>query len=571
MDFLQLKKNLKKDFSKLKLLKIAILGDSSTQLLHQAIKGYGFEGAINFEIYEADYDQIEQEILTGSSGLYEFQPDYVLLSFTTQKLYSKFCKTSFNGKTSFADDHIQLTNTLLESINERIKTKVIYSNFIEINDFVFGNFGNKIESSFIFQLRKLNYELMKLAIVNKNVFINDVSSLNNEVGNTASFDSKIYINADFVYSLDFLVRVASNIVTIVLPQIGRLNKCLILDLDNTMWGGIIGDDGIENIQIGDLGIGKAFTRLQTWAKQLKQRGIILAVCSKNTESIAKEPFEKHPEMVLKLDDISIFVANWESKVANIQYIQSVLNIGFDSIVFLDDNPYERGLIRNALPDITVPELPEDPADYLDYVRNLNLFETASFSEEDLDRTKQYQEEAKRSVQKQSFVSDDDYLASLQMTSQVAAFDKFTIPRVAQLSQRSNQFNLRTIRYTEDDIARISESSDFCTLSFDLKDTFGDYGLISAVILKRKEDYLFIDTWIMSCRVLKRGMEEFVLNCIVHIAKRNKINKIVGEYVPTSKNGIVKEHYANLGFKLEDGYWYLGVEKFEELKSYIHEK
>jgi FkbH-like protein len=321
-----------------------------------------------------------------------------------------------------------------------------------------------------------------------------------------------------------------------------------------------------------LGIGKAYTELQYWVKKLKNRGIIIAVCSKNTESIAMEPFEKHPDMVLHLDDIAIFMANWDNKVDNIRKIQSVLNIGFDSMVFLDDNPFERNMVRENLPEITVPELPVDPADYLEYLYTLNLFETISFSSVDTERTKQYQVEAKRARIQTGFTNEDDFLESLNMVSLVEPFNKFNTPRVAQLSQRSNQFNLRTVRYTEPDIKLLTENSGAFTFSFTLEDNFGDNGLISIIILKKEDkDKLFIDTWLMSCRVLKRGMENFILNTIVNSTKSHGFKYLKGEYIPTAKNEMVKDYYKNLGFTENEGGWLLAVDEYENKKCFITKK
>jgi FkbH-like protein len=378
-----------------------------------------------------------------------------------------------------------------------------------------------------------------------------------------------------VFSIDILPDLAEQLHKVIQAIAGSFKKCLILDLDNTTWGGIIGDDGMEGIQIGDLGLGKAFTDLQFWAKELKKRGIIIAVCSKNTESIAKEPFISHPDMKLRLDDIAVFVANWETKVDNIRHIQSILNIGFDSMVFLDDNPFEREMVKQNIPDITVPDLPEDPAEYMPYLRTLNLFETASFTEEDEQRTKQYQEEANRNTLQKSFANEEEFLASLGMECEVKPFDSFTIPRIAQLSQRSNQFNLRTVRYTEEDIRRIAQSPDHLTLSFSLKDIYGDYGLIAFVILEKKEDNntLFIDSWIMSCRVLKRGMEIFTLQNILQLAQDAGFTQIIGEYIPTKKNELVKEHYSKLGFNStgENVYTLITDQYPNDKKVYIKRK
>ena len=551
---------------------MAILGDTSTQLLSQAIRGYGFEVGFDLDIFEADYNQIDRQILDSSSELYRFKPDFVLLFQASQKLIKSYYRKDNSGKVNFAKNQIQKISDWVAALNAGAKPcKIICTNFAEIDDSVFGNFSNKTNLSFQYQLRKLNCELMDFSQGVKNLFIADVSALQNLFGVSFSFEPRMYIDADMVFSLDFLPPVAKSILDIILAVSGIFKKCLIMDLDNTLWGGIIGDDGIENIQLGDLGQGKAFSELQAWAKQLKKRGILLAVCSKNSEQIAREPFEKHPDMVLSLEDIAVFAASWDSKIDNIKYIKSFLNIGYDSMVFIDDNPFERNVIRTHLPDVTVPELPDDPSDYLPYLRTLNLFETSSYTEEDEQRTLQLQAEGKRATVQKTFTSEDDFLRSLGMTCEIAPFDNFTIPRVAQLIQRSNQFNLRTIRYSEHDIRRFVEANEHLHYAFSLKDKFGDYGLISLVILRPKEDGLFIDTWVMSCRVLNRGVENLILTTIVNAAKDRGYEKIMGEYIPTLKNVLVKDHYLNLGFNdIGNGCWALNVINYQAKKHFINQ-
>ena len=567
--FSTLKKNLKKDFSNLKMLKLAVLGDSATQFLIQALRGTGYESAFNLQIWEADFNQIERQVFDENSELYHFNPDLVIIFHSTHKLLSKYNKLKPELYTTFAETQITQIDSIYETLSGRLKAKIIYYNFPEINDAVFGSFANKTAYSFLYQLRKLNYRLMELAAGYPGFYICDISSIQNQVGKPGIFQTSVYINTEMVLSLEALPAVAEKTVSIIAAMYGTFKKCLIVDLDNTMWGGIIGDDGLENIQIGSLGIGKAFTEFQYWIKKLKNRGIIIAVCSKNTESVAREPFEKHPDMVLRLDDIAVFVANWENKADNIRLIKNILNIGFDSMVFLDDNPFERNIVRENIPDITVPELPEDPADYLEFLYNLNLFETASFSNEDGERTKQYQVEAKRNVLEKSFTNEDDFLKSLNMISIVTPFNKFNIPRVAQLSQRSNQFNLRTVRYTEADIELCAVADDIFSFSFTLEDKFGDNGLICVIILKKENiDTLFIDTWLMSCRVLKRGMEHFVLNTIVAFAKERGYQYLKGEYLSTAKNEMVKDHYFRLGFLPTDDYWILDVNNYRNKKCFI---
>lgn len=572
LNFKELKNNLKKDYSGFKIIKIAILGDSATQLLVQNIKGYGYTEKINFEIYEVDYQQIERQIVDFNSGLYNFNPEYVIIFESTEKFINDFYKLDKVNQKNYVDTQIKRIKNLWNRVNSKLNCKIVNFNYVEINDNVFGNYGNKVETAFIYQIRKFNLNLMEAVREYKNIFINDVCALQNIYGRKNTFDPRLYISSNMVFNIDFLPFITKNIVDIIKAASGKINKCLILDLDNTIWGGIIGDDGINNIQIGELGIGKAFSELQMWAKQLKERGIILAICSKNSEKIAKEPFVKHPDMILHLDDISIFVVNWGNKVDNIKYIQSVLNIGFDSMVFIDDSSFERNMIRKMIPEITVPELPEDPVDYVPYLRSLNFFETVSYSDEDSKRTKKYQYEAKRAKFKSNFSSIDDYLKNLNMTTEVAEFDDYHIPRIAQLTQRSNQFNLRTKRYTERDINKIRESNQFITRYFKLEDKFGEYGLIGIVILKKiNNDSVFIDTLIISCRVLKRGMEEFIFNKIVNLAASEGCNKIIGEFLPTPKNALVKDIFKEFGFTKEEDKWELDIKDYRERKVFIKEK
>ncbi|WP_336962922.1 HAD-IIIC family phosphatase [Chryseobacterium contaminans] len=570
--FSELKKELRKESKGLKTVKVALLGDTATQFLNIALKGTAVSEGIHLEIFEADFGQISRQILDPSSEYYEFNADYTIIFESSHKLLGQYYK-SYNSQSVFADNKISYIAELYHTIQSRTKSRVIYCNFPGINNQVFGNFSNKVESSFVFQQNKLNHLLSaELAIKNDNFFIADLVSIQNKWGRDFMFSPNIYINTEMVLSLDALPIIAHHMVSIISSLEGKFKKCLILDLDNTTWGGIIGDDGLEKIQIGSLGIGKAFTEFQYWVKALQKRGIILAVCSKNDEDKAKEPFEKHPDMVLKLEDIAVFVANWENKADNIRKIQQILNIGFDSMVFLDDNPFERNLVRENLPEVCVPELPEDPAEYLEYLYSLNLFETASFSENDTERTKQYQVEAQRAIALESFTNVEDFLESMNMVSDVQSFNNFSKPRVSQLTQRSNQFNLRTIRYSEQDVDHLIHSDNHITMSFTLEDKYGDNGLICVIIMEKKDpETLFIDTWLMSCRVLKRGMEDFTLNTIVDTARNNGYKYIVGEYIPTTKNQMVADHYEKLGFTRQDEKWILAVDDYKNKNVYINNK
>lgn len=545
-----------------KTVRLALLGDSTTQFLHKAIKAQGLLAGIAFEVMEADFGQIERQVFDPGSELYAFEPEMIVIAFTAKKRLAKFYGLPAEAQRNFAADTCRQVADLVETISGQSKAKVLIFNLEEIDDHVFGHFANKLPLAWLNQVRRLNVGLMDLAEAYGNAFVVDVASLHHRFGRQAAYSPNIYVSTDLVHSLDFTAAIAKAVTDVVGSIMGKFKKCLILDLDNTTWGGVIGDDGIENIEVGNLGLGKVFVELQRWAKALKDRGIILAVCSKNNEETAKEPFLKHPDMVLRLDDIAVFVANWDNKADNIRHIQEILNIGFDSMVFLDDNPVERQIVMENLPEVTVPGLPDDPAEWLEFLYGLNLWETASHTATDTERTRQYQEEASRHSLSKKFTNVDEFLRSLDMKAYVREFREFDVPRVAQLSQRSNQFNLRTVRYTEEDIRRIAADPGYVTFAFNLADKFGDNGLIAVVILQKRPDAaLFIDTWFMSCRVLKRGMEAFTLHTLVEAARSLGFKRLVGEYIPTAKNEMVAGHYAGLGFREQDGFWYLELNDF----------
>ena len=571
--FQQLKKLSKTDASALPQYSLAVLGDCATQHLATALRGYGVSVGIRLNVFDADYDQIDAQVMAPDSELYRFAPQGVLLQMCTEKLQEAFYDRPPEARASFAEDTYARIRQIWSRIGSHIPATVLQCNFPLIDDGVFGQFGNKTEQSFLFQQRKLNYLLMQGCQEAKNTFLIDLDALQTALGRSTFADPKLYYVAKMPISLAALPAAAKLVVDVVRSLQGAVKKCLVLDLDNTLWGGVIGDDGLSGIQIGELGTGHAFSDFQKWLKELKNRGILLTVCSKNNEDTTKEPFEKHPEMVLRLEDFSMFVANWEDKARNIRTIQQALNIGMDSMVFLDDNPFERELVRTMIPEITVPELPEDPALYLQYLRGLDLFETASYSREDAGRTEQYREKAQRAAFEAAFQSYDDYLEALQMRASAAAFDPFHYPRIAQLTQRSNQFNLRTVRYTEAEIEALAQDDSRIGLYFTLKDKFGDHGLISVVVLeKQPEDTLFISEWLMSCRVLKRGMEEFIVDKILSVAAQQGFRRVVGEYIPTPKNAMVKDLYEQLGFaRLENGRFQAEVSGFPYHKTFITEE
>lgn len=571
-DFNTLKKAARKSDPGLPAYKLAVIGNCATQHIATAIKGEAFLRGLSIDVFDADYDQIDAQTLDGGSELYSFAPNAVLLVMCTEKLYEGFCSTPMEKRPSFADDTIARIRMYWTLISEKLQTSILQFSFAYLNDGSMGNYALREPCAFSYQLSKLNFLLSQSAAENKGVYLVDINAIQGRLGTSLFKDDKLYYVAKMPFSLEALPHLAEQTVNMITALRGSIKKCVIVDLDNTLWGGVIGDDGLDGIEIGELGTGHAFSEFQLYLKELKRRGIILAVCSKNNEDTAKLPFEKHPEMVLRLDDFALFVANWQDKASNIRFIQQTLNIGMDSIVFLDDNPFERGVVRSLIPDITVPELPDDPALYLSYIRSLDLFETASFSSADADRTEQYRQEADRSALVAKFTSYDEYLRALEMSAQAAPFDKFHYPRIAQLTQRSNQFNLRTVRYTESEIESVANDDNHITRYYCLHDKYGDYGLISVVIMDKREDSsLFISEWLMSCRVLKRGMEEFIVNDIIRTASQCGCTKVIGEYIPSPKNAMVADLYERMGFEKCGGYYIADVSTYKMHKTNITEE
>lgn len=572
LSYLQVKKNCTRTPESPDGARFALLGDCATQLLATAIRGYALEMKLPLRLFEADYDQIDAQLMDAGSELYAFDPETVLIYHCTEKLYERFVRTPLEARGAFAEAEIEKIRAEWARVQHGTKADILFFAFLPMDDGVFGSYALREESAFPYQLLKLSFLLAEAAREAGNVRLIDLAPIRAQMGYDAFHDPKLYAIAKMPISTQALPAVASRVVDAVLARRGRFHKCAVVDLDNTLWGGVIGDDGLEGIQIGELGQGHAFTEFQTWLKELKRRGIMLAVCSKNDEANAKEPFLRHPEMVLKLEDFSAFVANWEDKASNIRRIQKELNIGLDSMVFFDDNPFERNLVRTMLPEVEVPELPEDPAEYTAFARMQNLFDTNSYSDEDRVRTERYLAEKSRTELSAGIGNYDDYLKALEMKAVCAPFDAFHLPRIAQLTQRSNQFNLRTVRYSEAEVAEIAANPRYITRYYTLRDRFGEHGLIAVVILERREDELFVVEWLMSCRVLKRGMEQFIADSIVRAAREAGVARVVGEYIPTPKNAMVKELYAAMGFRpLGDGLYEARVDDYQSHQTFITEE
>jgi len=549
-------------------LRVALAADTATQIMAGALKGIAHAHRIGIDLFEADFDQVDLQILNPDSGLHQFRPETVIIFLSAEKFAEKFAGT-VNGER--ASQHAQYIGHIegLHAVLSGRGYQTICFNLADPGDGVFGHFGAKVAEALTYQVRKINLDLMEIAQRKADFHVFDLCHLQVDLGRDATSDPKLYCTSKFALTPEATRYAVRDLLQMILVNKGGGRKCIILDLDNTLWGGVIGDDGLDKIQLGDFGLGTAFGRFQRWLKLLKERGLVLTVCSKNQLETAKEPFLKHPDMILRLEDIAVFVANWNDKATNIRRIKEIVDVDYSAMVFLDDNPVERALVRESFPTMTVPEMPADPCEYVSHLQRLNLFETASYTSQDSQRTKAYQAEAQRHQERDNFVDEASFLRSLEMVATVRPFEKFLMPRITQLIQRSNQFNLRTVRYTENQVQGLAESACHRALAFELRDRFGDYGLISVVVLERREEGYFIDTWLMSCRVLGRGVEALVLDSLARIARGDHVERLTGEYLPTAKNGLVKDHYLKLGFSPErEGLWVLDLADFKEIAVFI---
>jgi len=455
-----------------------------------------------------------------------------------------------NGLTYTKKDLIKIKdfyNLIFEKLSSLNKTKIFLSNFSEYENTEYFTFEKRIKNNKNELILNLNDYILRISKEYKFNLI-DIDLCSKRFGILNIQDNTKFYFAKIPFSQEFAEFIFSILANLVLISFAKVKKILVLDLDDTLWGGTLGDDGYDNITIdNETPQGKVFFDFQKIILNLKKRGILLAICSKNFEKKVKEAFEKNPNLVLKYKDFVSIKANWNNKANNIQNISKELNIGLDSFIFLDDNPAERELVRTFLPNVIIPELPSDPSYYKDILLNNFYFDLISLSKEDVSRSKTYISNFKREKLKEKFNDFNSYLRSLKMVCEYSSFKKENYDRIVQLFLRSNQFNFTTIRYSLKDIHNIISDKMRVTFQFSLKDKFSNYGIISLIIGTIKKNELFIDNWVMSCRVLNRTLENFILNNIVKYCKIKKIKKIVGIYIQTKKNSLVKKLYIDLGF------------------------
>jgi FkbH-like protein len=537
-----------KSLSPLTPFRLAVLSNSTIDLIVPALVASAARHGIALEVVQPSYDQVAQEALTPDSKVNSSKPDAVLFALDYRGLPLKLSLGDPESAAATVQGAIGYLQALSNGIKASTNAVCIFQSFAPPAESLFGSLDRTLPGTMRSLIDGINRELAEFVSGSGDVLL-DVAALAETVGLSDWHDPQLWNMAKFSFSDQLIPLYADHVARVVAAIRGKSGKVLILDLDNTVWGGVIGDDGLDGIQIaqGDAR-GEAHLAVQRLALDLRQRGIVLAVSSKNTDEVARAPFEKHPEMLLKLDHIAVFQANWNDKATNIQAIAEELSLGLDAMVFLDDNPVERGLVRKLLPQVAVPELPEEPAYYARTLAAGGYFEAVAFASEDLKRAGFYQDNARRASLQKQVGGVDAYLTSLEMSITFQPFDATGRARIVQLINKSNQYNLTTRRYTDPEVTEAENDASVFTLQVRLADIFGDNGMISVVICRPGEAGEWeIDTWLMSCRVLGRKVEHMVLREILGHARVAGIHKLMGVYRPTERNKLVVDHYAKLGF------------------------
>jgi FkbH-like protein len=512
--------------------RLGYLSNATTDLIAPCIAASAARYGILAEMITAPFDQVFQQAMDPNSELNHMRPDAVLLALDHRGLPLE----------QGVDAALEYVNTIRSALRKHSGAPLIVQNIARPPEPMFGHLDRRIQGNLQNTILQMN---VALETTIQDDYLLDVAGLAESVGLLAWHDLSQWYTAKLPFAQKFVPLYAEMVARLIGAVRGKTRKCLVLDLDNTLWGGVIGDDGIGGIALGQGNPkGEAFLAIQRMALSLRERGIILAVSSKNNNDIARTPFREHPDMLLKEDHIAVFQANWEDKASNIKAIAKTLNIGTDALVFLDDNPAERSYVRGALPEVGVPELPSDPAFYPRALLFGGYFETVAFSEEDRIRADTYQANAQRAQLEEQVGDVGVFLKSLDMRIHFAPFNATGRARIAQLVNKSNQFNLTTRRYSESDVAKMESDPAYFTMQVRLADHFGDNGMISVIICRDASSVWDVDTWVMICR---RRVEEAVLAQIATAARRAGKSAITGTFIDSKRNGLVRDHYHKLGF------------------------
>jgi FkbH-like protein len=545
--------------------KLGIAASHTVDFIVDALPAAALRRSVLLTCEAAPYGQVAQSVLAANSA---FQCcDAVLIALDARALGLDVARLEEKAAREAVDQAIAMTRGLGDAVHANFGARCILATLAASANALFGERDATMVGTPLWMLNEYNRRLFGEGMNGDDLLV-DVARMSAAVGLNSWCDARAWHASKLPFALQATPIYCDRVARVIAATVGKNRKCLVLDLDNTLWGGVIGDDGLNGIVLGHGNpVGEAHLALQSYALELHGRGVILAVCSKNNEALARSVFQEHPEMLLKVDHIAAFTANWTDKASNLRAIAAALNIGTDALVFLDDNPAEREQVRGELPEVAVLEVGPEASEYPGAVAQSGWFESFSLSEEDRRRGDYYRMNAARVAAQGEMGNLENYLQSLSMIATIGPFDAANRSRVSQLVNKSNQFNLTTRRYSEADILNFEHSPSHFTLQVRLQDKFGDNGLISIVIFEKKGETWECDTWLMSCRVLGRRVEEAVLDHVADAARKADARKLTGHYRPTKKNALVEKHFEKLGFSEVGGEpdgstrWELGLDRY----------
>jgi FkbH-like protein len=529
-------------------IRVAVLGGSTTNELVNILELILLFNGFRPTFHESDYGRFYEEAVIDPQSLIDFRPDIVYIHTSYRNIQGP---PPFNCTEAdlpgYVNAELGFYRQIWDALETNLRCQIIQNNFELPPYAMLGNMDAVSPGGLSRFLVQLNIAFAQEIASRPRVLLQDVHGISARLGLKQWFDWNRYFSYKLLLTPEANLELARSLTALVKALYGKSGKSLILDLDNTLWGGIIGDDGIEQIEIGrETPVGEAYTAFQEYCLSLRSRGVLLAVCSKNNDDIARSGFG-HPSSILKVEDISCFKANWNPKHENILAIARELNLGLESFVFVDDNPAERDIVAAQLPAVAVPEVGDQVALYPAIIDQGRYFEPVALSTEDLERAALYADNARRATLKTAFANYGEYLDSLEMTAEIDCFKPIYLERIAQLTNKTNQFNMTTRRYTLGELQSLANAPNYLGLYGRLMDRFGDNGLISVVLGRRYQETLHMDLWLMSCRVLKRDMELAMLDVLVDRAIASGINTIYGYFLPTKKNAMVADLYPCLGF------------------------
>ena len=547
--------------------KIAILSNCNSELIKNYIKVEAEKRKIFIKCQCFDYSRMSLSVL--NPDFVQLKPEVVIIVISSHILYEEYQRANREDKSGFAERYIREINDVWKVIQEN-GSIIFQTNCIDIPDNTHGNCTLKFEDSFLYQIRKLNYLLAERCKNNQGIIPFDILKYQSRFGYDYVFSADTFFAALMPYSLPFIKLFVREWFHLYESVNGLIVKCIVVDLDNTIWGGIVSEDGIGELLLSGSGEGRAFHYFQLWLKSMKESGLMLAICSKNDHKLVFQVFKEREDMVLKWEDFSAYEINWDNKAQGIERIKNRLGISFDNMVFIDDSIFERENVKNEIPELIVPDMPQNPSKYIEFLSSLNIFESCIVDNLGEKRAAHFKNESKRDNLRLASLREDVYLKKLEMKLQFARVTRRQSERVAQLLNRCNRFNLRTKRATVYQVEQLIEDDSCYLIYFTLEDIYEDYGIISVIIGKKiDDDKVFIDNWVLSCRAFGRGVETAVCNSFVSLMKQMEIKQIVGEYIPNNKNEIVKELFSKLGFDIcEDGTYILNVDSYSDLTNYI---